>query len=59
MPYIFDRLYIKDKARNKALGSSGLGLAIVKKLLEKHRGTIWVESKPYKKTIFSFTIPKL
>lgn len=59
LPYIFDRLYIKDKARNKALGSSGLGLAIVKKLLEKHRGTIWVESKPYKKTIFSFTIPKL
>ncbi|SKC39971.1 sensor histidine kinase [Maledivibacter halophilus] len=59
LPYIFDRLYIQDKTRNKSLGSSGLGLAIVKKLIEKHRGTIWVESRPYKKTVFSFTIPKL
>lgn len=59
LPYIFDRLYIKDKARKKMLGSSGLGLAIVKKLLEKHGGKIWVESKPYKKTVFTFIIPKL
>lgn len=59
LPYIFDRLYIKDKARKKTLGSSGLGLAIVKKLLEKHGGKIWVESKPYEKTVFTFTIPKL
>ncbi|SHJ97559.1 sensor histidine kinase [Paramaledivibacter caminithermalis] len=59
LPYIFDRLYIKDKARKNTLGSSGLGLAIVKKLLEMHGGTIWVESKPYDKTIFTFTIPKL
>lgn len=59
LPYIFDRLYVKDKARKKALGSSGLGLAIVKKLLEKHGGKIWIESNPYKKTVFSFTIPKL
>ncbi|MCT4563933.1 MAG: HAMP domain-containing histidine kinase [Maledivibacter sp.] len=59
LPYIFDRLYIKDKARKKALGSSGLGLAIVRKLIEKHEGKIWVESKPYEKTAFIFTIPKL
>jgi len=59
IPFIFERLYIKDKARKKSAGSSGLGLAIVKKLLEKHGGRIWVESKPYKKTVFSFTIPKL
>lgn len=59
IPFIFERLYIKDKARKKNLGSSGLGLAIVKKLLEKHGGKIWVESIPYEKTIFSFTIPKL
>lgn len=59
IPFIFERLYIKDKARKKNLGSSGLGLAIVKKLLEKHGGKIWVESIPYEKTVFSLTIPKL
>lgn len=59
IPFVFERLYIKDKARKKPLGSSGLGLAIVKKLLEKHGGRIWVESKPYEKTVFSFTIPQL
>lgn len=59
IPFIFERLYIKDKARKKNIGSSGLGLAIVKKLLEKHGGRIWVESEPYEKTVFSFTIPKL
>ncbi|WP_432663513.1 HAMP domain-containing sensor histidine kinase [Wukongibacter baidiensis] len=59
IPFIFERLYIKDKARKKNLGSSGLGLAIVKKLLEKHGGKIWVQSIPYEKTTFSLTIPKL
>lgn len=59
IPFIFERLYIRDKARKKTLGSSGLGLAIVKKLIEKHDGEIWVESKPNEKTTFSFTIPKL
>lgn len=59
IPHVFDRLYIKDKTRNRASSSSGLGLAIVKKLVEKHEGRIWVESKPGEKTVFSFTIPKL
>ncbi len=59
IPFIFERLYIRDKARKKPVGSSGLGLSIAKKLIEKHDGKIWVESKLSEKTVFSFTIPKL
>ena len=55
---VFDRLYMADRSRKNRSGS-GLGLAIVKKLLEKHKGKIWVESKPFERTSFYFTIPKL
>ncbi|MFZ5969850.1 MAG: sensor histidine kinase [Bacillota bacterium] len=59
IPYIFNRLYTADRARRSSKSGSGLGLAIVKKLLERHKGQIWVESVPFEKTSFTFTIPKL
>ncbi len=34
----------------------GIGLAIVKKIVDKHKGTIWVESKPDKGAAFYFTL---
>jgi two-component system sensor histidine kinase/response regulator len=36
---------------------SGLGLLLCKDLVEKHNGTIWVDSEVGKGTIFSFTLP--
>lgn len=36
---------------------SGLGLTIVSDIIQKHGGTIWVESEPQKGSTFKFTLP--
>lgn len=42
---IFEPFYRVDKNRSRSLGGSGLGLSIVKKIIEKHDGNIYIESK--------------
>ncbi len=55
--HIFERFYKEDKSRNRAAPGSGLGLAIVKKIIDMHKGTISVDSKPGEGTTITVHLP--
>ncbi|MFL5801798.1 MAG: ATP-binding protein [Roseiflexaceae bacterium] len=58
LPFIFDRFYRADKARQRTdSAESGLGLAIAKAIVEAHGGTIAVASTPGSGTTFTITFP--
>lgn len=54
---IFERFYVVNKSRSKALGGTGLGLSIVKHIILQHNGNIEIESSPGKGTRFSIALP--
>jgi two-component system sensor histidine kinase BaeS len=60
LPFIFDRFYRADKARQRSASSaaSGLGLAIARAIVEAHGGSIGVESTPGVGTDFTITLPR-
>ena len=57
LPYIFDRFYRVDKARNRGQGGSGLGLSIAKWIAKVHGGDIEVASQVGQGTTFTVRLP--
>ena len=54
---LFERFYRVDKARSRDQGGTGLGLSIVKHIMQKHEGTVSLESAPKKGSTFSCRFP--
>jgi signal transduction histidine kinase len=55
---IFERFYQVDGSARRRFGGTGIGLAIVKRIVDAHKGRIWVESEVNRGSTFYFTLPK-
>jgi len=60
LPFIFDKFYrVSESESREEADGSGLGLALVKEIVERHGGTIQVNSKQGVGSVFSFTLTKV
>ncbi len=52
-----ERFYRVDAGRSRRLGGTGLGLAIVKHIINRHRGTLAIESEVGRGSVFTVQLP--
>ena len=57
LPRLTERFYRVDPARSRDSGGTGLGLAIVKHIVERHRGTLDIRSRPGAGTTVEVRMP--
>jgi two-component system phosphate regulon sensor histidine kinase PhoR len=57
IPRLTERFYRVDAARSRELGGTGLGLAIVKHIVNRHRGSLDIDSEPGTGSTFTLFLP--
>ena len=57
LPFIFNEFYRAPNAKKFTASGTGLGLSITKAIVEKHGGTIAVQSEEGEGTVFTVRIP--
>lgn len=58
IPQTFSRFWRSDVSRERVSGGLGVGLSLTKEIVDKHNGTILVESELGKGTTFTLRIPQ-
>ena len=56
LPKVFDEFYRVDNVINVEKKGTGLGLPLVNKIVQAHKGKIWVTSEVGQGTVFHFTL---
>jgi two-component system, OmpR family, phosphate regulon sensor histidine kinase PhoR len=57
LPRLTERFYRVDGSRSRETGGTGLGLAIVKHVVQRHGGTLEIDSEVGKGSVFRLVLP--
>jgi heavy metal sensor kinase len=59
VPHVMERFYRADPARSPAIQGVGLGLSLVKWIVDRHHGSIMIDSQPGRGSSFTVKIKKI
>lgn len=57
LPRLTERFYRVDGSRSRETGGTGLGLSIVKHIVQRHGGSLDIQSEPGKGSVFRIVLP--